>query len=131
MGCPPRIPANATILAKIQLLTFHEESAAEAILADGRNEDRPKRSLDDVIQAASAERDAGNLLFKEKDFGAAQKRYIHICYSFVHSRINYLALTGHGYEPSQRHFRLRYLKCCGKYRKMWDRRHRNCIWLEK
>ena len=75
LGCPPRIPGKAQILAVIELMDFTEESQAEAILAIDKEERRRKYSFDEIEKICKLENSCGNQSVREKEFSLALKNY--------------------------------------------------------
>ncbi len=74
-GCPPRIPGNAQILARLELLDFVEEGEADAILALPIEERSKTFKFDDLIKVAGKEHREGNQYVKKKEFKLAAKCY--------------------------------------------------------
>lgn len=75
MGCPPRIPENAQILAKIELLDFVQEAEAEALLAIDPTERSKARTFSEIMAIARKENLEGNSAVKEGEWKMAAKRY--------------------------------------------------------
>ena len=75
LGCPPRIPAEAQILANVELLDFTEAGNAEAYLSM-TSEDRKKRlTFDQIEKAASIEHKNGNNDVRQNDWRYAVRHY--------------------------------------------------------
>ena len=75
LGCPPRIPAEAQILANVELLDFVENGKAEAILSLTSDERNQKFSFDDIEKAASIEHKCGNNAVRSVEWKYAVKHY--------------------------------------------------------
>ena len=76
MGCPPRIPANAEIFAKVELIDFTEEGLAESLLAIPADERNKQKTYDELELAAVREHVEGNNFVKEQEWKSAAKRYV-------------------------------------------------------
>ena len=74
MGCPPRIPENAQILAKIELLDFVEEAEAEALLAIDPGERGKAKTFSDIMAVVRKEHVEGNAYVKADEWKMAAKR---------------------------------------------------------
>lgn len=73
IGCPPRIPGNSQILAKIELLDFAEEGEADAMLAMGPDDRNKQHSYEDMLNVARKEHKTGNNYAKAKEYKLAAK----------------------------------------------------------
>ncbi|KAI9554029.1 hypothetical protein GHT06_019301 [Daphnia sinensis] len=73
-GCPPRIPANAYIYFKIDLIEWVDSSAAEAF---GKLpiQMRKKLPFQQVLEAAKSEKRKGTAYFEKQNFHLALKCY--------------------------------------------------------
>jgi FK506-binding protein 6 len=74
MGCPPRIPPEATILFEVEVLSFHDQQAAEGYEAMPK-EKKEKLDLKELIDVANSERESGNDYFQRNIFGKAAQCY--------------------------------------------------------
>ncbi|KAG8590125.1 hypothetical protein GDO81_006647 [Engystomops pustulosus] len=74
MGCPPVIPADATVLFEIEMLDFLDSAESDAFcdLPPHLQETLP---LEKVLKIASTERQFGNYFFKRNRFYDAKDRY--------------------------------------------------------
>ncbi len=74
-GCPPRIPANAYVYFKIDLLEWVDSSAAEAF---GKLpiQMRKKLSFEQVLDAAKSEKRKGTAHFEKQNF-------LMVCHKFL------------------------------------------------
>ncbi|TRY64381.1 hypothetical protein TCAL_01858 [Tigriopus californicus] len=75
MGCPPRVPQKAEILAKIELLNFVQEAEAEALLCLDPEERAKAKSFDEIIKVVKIEHTEGNNLVRAQEWKNAIKRY--------------------------------------------------------
>ena len=62
MGCPPRIPGNAAVYARVKLVNFTAEDEAESLLAMDPEARAKANSYDAIERAARVEHVAGNNL---------------------------------------------------------------------
>ena len=60
LGCPPRIPKKAHILARIELLDFVEEGEAEALLAIPPEERNRQYNFDQILEVVRKVHKEGN-----------------------------------------------------------------------
>ena len=74
-GCPPRVPAKALIIAKVELIDYTEESQADSILSIDKEERKAKFSFEELEKIAELEISNGNHSFREKEFSLALKCY--------------------------------------------------------
>ena len=74
-GCPPRVPAKAQIIAKVELIDYTEESQADSILSLDTEERKAKFSFEELEKIAELEISNGNHSFQEKEFSLALKCY--------------------------------------------------------
>ncbi|XP_018412624.1 PREDICTED: inactive peptidyl-prolyl cis-trans isomerase FKBP6, partial [Nanorana parkeri] len=74
LGCPPLIPASATVLFEIEMLDFLDTAEADSffVLSPHHQSVFP---LDKVLEIATTERRFGNYLFKRNRFHDAKDRY--------------------------------------------------------
>ena len=72
-GCPPRIPANAQILATVELLDFVEDGKADAILSVEAEERGRKFSFDEILKAAKIEHKCGVSAVRNLEYRLAVK----------------------------------------------------------
>jgi len=75
MGCPPRIPGNTSIMAKVEMLDFVHEGEADCLLAMAPKERSQKYCYNDIEKAASREHTEGNSLHKKGEYKLAARRY--------------------------------------------------------
>lgn len=75
IGCPPRIPKNATVFAEVELFDFVEEGYAEAILAMNGEDRRNKYTFDEIIRATKKEHLTGNKFVEKQEYRMAAKKY--------------------------------------------------------
>ena len=73
LGCLPRIPGNAKILATVELLDFIEDGRGETILAVSAEERGKKFSFDEVLKAASVEHKSGISAVKNIEYKLAAR----------------------------------------------------------
>eukprot|EP00112_Aurelia_sp_Birch-Aquarium-sp1_P024134 Seg748.1 transcript_id=Seg748.1/GoldUCD/mRNA.D3Y31 product="Inactive peptidyl-prolyl cis-trans isomerase FKBP6" protein_id=Seg748.1/GoldUCD/D3Y31 len=74
MGCPPRIPANATVLFLIEVLHFVDEAKADEF-DNSTREQIQKMTFRDRLCLADSLRQRGNDEFKNKRYTQALKTY--------------------------------------------------------
>lgn len=75
MGCPPRIPGNAQIMAEIEMLDFVNEGKADAMLAMMAQERSKKHSYDEIEKICAHEHKEGNVLCKKGEYKLAARRF--------------------------------------------------------
>lgn len=75
MGCPPRIPQKAQILAKIELIDFAKEAEAEALLAIPPEDRVKEKSFGEIEKVAKDENKEGTEYVKGEEWKMAAKRY--------------------------------------------------------
>lgn len=74
MGCPPRVPQKAEILAKIELLNFVQEAEAEALLSLDPEERAKAKSFEEILKVVKIEHAEGNNLVRAQEWKNALKR---------------------------------------------------------
>ena len=62
MGCPPRIPGNATVYARVKLVNFTAEDEAESLLAMDLEARAKANGYDAIERVVRVEHVAGNNL---------------------------------------------------------------------
>ena len=62
MGCPPRIPGNATVYARVKLVNFTAEDEAESLLAMDLEARAKANGYDAIEKVVRVEHVAGNNL---------------------------------------------------------------------
>ncbi|XP_051891676.1 inactive peptidyl-prolyl cis-trans isomerase FKBP6 [Pristis pectinata] len=74
MGCPPRIPANATVMFELEILDFLDtlESDEYFSLSQAEQFNYP---LDKLLKVANTEREFGNYFFHQKRYEDAKDQY--------------------------------------------------------
>ena len=70
-GCPPRIPGDTQIFAKVELLDFIEDGKAEAILSLSSDDRKKKFTFDEVEKAADVEIKGGNNAVRNNEWKIA------------------------------------------------------------
>ena len=73
LGCPPRIPGNSQILARIELLDFAEDGEIEAMLAIAPEERSKQYNFDQVIEMVRKVHNEGNSHVKQNEYKLAAK----------------------------------------------------------
>lgn len=79
MGCPPRIPGDAQVLAVVEMLDFVQEGLAEALLALMPEERGRKYDYEAVEKVAAREHTDGNNYTIKEEWKLAAKRYERGC----------------------------------------------------
>ena len=79
MGCPPRIPGNAQIMAIIELLDYVQEGEAECLLRMTSAQRNKEYGYDQVEKAVRREHIDGNHLTKKEEWKLAARRYKRGC----------------------------------------------------
>ena len=74
-GCPPRVPAESTILARVELINFAEEGEAEALLSLAPDERNKQYQSKDILKVVQKEHRTGNSFFNKDEYKAAAKWY--------------------------------------------------------
>jgi len=74
-GCPPRIPGDAQIFAKVELLDFAEDGKAEAMLSMTTDDRSKKYSFDEVLKEADVEIKGGNNAVRNSEWKIAIRHY--------------------------------------------------------
>ena len=74
MGCPPRIPCNAEILFEIELISYVDQSAADAFQNFSEDEQK-KTPFDEIIKVVETIRQTGNEAFTIKQYSRAASQY--------------------------------------------------------
>ncbi|XP_028938681.1 inactive peptidyl-prolyl cis-trans isomerase FKBP6 isoform X3 [Ornithorhynchus anatinus] len=74
LGCPPLIPADATVLFEMELLDFLDSAEADKFFALPV-EQQDQFPLQQVLKVAATEREFGNYLFRQHRFHDAKERY--------------------------------------------------------
>jgi len=74
-GCPPRIPAEAALLATVDLLDFVEEGQAEALLAMDADERNKKHTFKSIEKVVRLEHTNGNSYVRKGEWKMALKHY--------------------------------------------------------
>jgi len=75
MGCPPRIPGGAHIMAEIELLDFVSEGKADAMLALPPAERSRKHTYDEVEKVCGHEHREGNAMHAKGEYKLAARRF--------------------------------------------------------
>lgn len=75
LGCPPRVPQNATVLYEVELLSYIDHKAADDY-DTFTEEERKQASFDQLLKVANSEREAGNDFYKRKQVNRALSKYL-------------------------------------------------------
>ena len=75
LGCPPRIPAEAQLLADVELLDFVEDGKAESMLSVSSEERGKQFSFDEIIKAVDVEHKCGNNAVRNFEWKIATRHY--------------------------------------------------------
>uniref|UniRef100_UPI00398F0323 inactive peptidyl-prolyl cis-trans isomerase FKBP6 n=1 Tax=Pristiophorus japonicus TaxID=55135 RepID=UPI00398F0323 len=83
MGCPPRIPANATVMFELEILHFLDtlESDEYFILSQEQQAIYP---LEKLLKVASTKREFGNYFFQQQQYEDAKDQYKKALSVFAH-----------------------------------------------
>lgn len=79
LGCPSRIPPNATIYAKIELINFGDETEAEALLMLDAEDRNLRFNFESVFKIANKEHATGNQYYEKMEWKLAAKAYNNGC----------------------------------------------------
>ena len=74
MGCPPRVPGDAQILASVELRDFAQEAEAEALLAMEPEERAKEKTFKKIEEVARKEYLEGNEMWKKEEFKLGAQR---------------------------------------------------------
>lgn len=74
MGCPPRIPENASVMFEIELVSFVDQAASDEF-SEFSSEEWNKASFENILKVAESFKETGNDLFKQSNFFQAIKKY--------------------------------------------------------
>ncbi|XP_072038614.1 inactive peptidyl-prolyl cis-trans isomerase FKBP6-like [Amphiura filiformis] len=74
MGCPPRIPGNANIMAEIELIAFSEHVLTEEFQqwSDTKKKAQPFKR---ILKEVHVHREEGNAMYKNKQLQKAKHKY--------------------------------------------------------
>ena len=75
LGCPPRIPAEAQLLANVELLDFVEDGKAESMLSVPSEERGKQFSFDEIMKAVDVEHKCGNNAVRNLEWKIASRHY--------------------------------------------------------
>ena len=82
VGCPPRIPGNSQILAKIEIVDFSHEGMADSMLAMSPEERNRTYTFRQILDVVAKERSDGNKYFNQKEYkGVYREEYLKIILS--------------------------------------------------
>ncbi|XP_062887186.1 inactive peptidyl-prolyl cis-trans isomerase FKBP6 isoform X2 [Mobula hypostoma] len=74
MGCPPRIPPNATVMFEIDILDFLDTSESNEYFSLSQAE-QVNYPLDKLLKVVNTEREFGNYFFHQKQYQDAKDQY--------------------------------------------------------
>ncbi|XP_059829072.1 inactive peptidyl-prolyl cis-trans isomerase FKBP6 isoform X1 [Hypanus sabinus] len=74
MGCPPRIPPNATVMFEIDILDFLDTSESDQYFSLSQAE-QINYPLDKLLKIVNTEREFGNYFFHQKQYQDAKDKY--------------------------------------------------------
>ncbi|XP_059829081.1 inactive peptidyl-prolyl cis-trans isomerase FKBP6 isoform X8 [Hypanus sabinus] len=78
MGCPPRIPPNATVMFEIDILDFLDTSESDQYFSLSQAE-QINYPLDKLLKIVNTEREFGNYFFHQKQYQDAKDKYKKAC----------------------------------------------------
>lgn len=76
MGCPPRVPKDAKVLARVELLNFAHEGQAESILSVPPDERKKMYSFEELAKIVHKEHKDGNRYVAKGEYKLAAKWYL-------------------------------------------------------
>ncbi|XP_067864155.1 inactive peptidyl-prolyl cis-trans isomerase FKBP6 [Heptranchias perlo] len=74
MGCPPRIPANATVMFEIEILHFLDTLESDEYFSRSQ-EEQIIYPLEKLLKVVSTEREFGNYFFRRQQYEDAKDQY--------------------------------------------------------
>lgn len=74
LGCPPRIPGGATVLFRIELVSFSDRADVADYYSMPRAE-RKDCSMDLILKVVAVEKKEAKELFEVRNYGAALRKY--------------------------------------------------------
>ncbi|XP_069767847.1 inactive peptidyl-prolyl cis-trans isomerase FKBP6 isoform X2 [Narcine bancroftii] len=83
MGCPPRIPENATVLFEMEVLDFLDTLESDEYFSLSQAE-QINYPLDKLLKVANTEREFGNHFFHKKQYEDAKDQYKKALSVFAH-----------------------------------------------